>query len=195
VASGAKNAASLTLLLHLLGDAFSKAGVIRSRTFRGYAQLTQAQKDALETVPTGSLVYDDAGDVAAGRVLREGRRQPAVFTDEVAAYYNLGSGDWRYTIEHIDDESVPGMGNLAAALAAAPLAWAGWNRANSIATIRALRASDLVRIGRVIVGLPQIAVISFASAQPLQPRQDLRITTGEQNPGPIATTTMALDLG
>ena len=195
VASGAKNAASLTLLLHLLGDAFMKAGIIRSRTFRGYTQLTQAQKDALEAVPAGSLVYDDAADVAAGRVLREGRRQPAVFTDEVAAFYNLGTGDWRYTIEHLDDESVPAMGNLAAALAAAPAAWAGWNRANSIATIRALRASDLVRIGRVIVGLPQIAVISFASAQPLQPRQDLRITQGQQNPGPIVTTTMALDLG
>jgi len=195
VASGAKNAASLTLLLHLLGDAFMKLGVIRSRSFRGYAQLTQAQKDALETVPAGNLVYDDAADVAVGRILREGRRTPAVFADEVAAYYNLGAGDWRYTIEHIDDESVPVGGNLAAALAATPAAWTGWNRANSIATVRALRASDLVRIGRVIVGLPQLAVISFASALPLQPRQELRITQGQQNQGPVATTTMAVDLG
>src|SRR6185295_19405500 len=99
--------------------------------------------------------------------------------------------NWRYTIEHVDDESVPGAGNLAAALAGAPAAWAGWNRANSIATVRALRASDLVRIGRVIVGLPHIAVITFASGQPLQPRQDLRITQGEQNPDPAVTTTMS----
>ncbi len=196
VASGAKNAASLTLVLHLLGDAFMKLGIIRSRSFRGYAQLTQTQKDALETLPPGgTLVYDDAADVAAGRILREGRRTPAVFPDDVAAYYNLGNGDWRYTIEHIDDESVPAAGTLAAALAAAPVAWPGWNRANSIATVRALRASDLVRIGHVIVGLPQLAVISFASAAPLQPRQDLRITQGQHNLDPIATTTMAVNLG
>jgi hypothetical protein len=194
VASGAKNAASLTLLLHLLGDAFMKAGLIRSRAFRGYAQLTQAQKNAVEALPAGTLVYDDAADVAAGRVLRESRRVPAVFAEDVAAYYNLGNGDWRYIIEHIDDESLPNAGNLAAALAAAPPAWAGWNRANSIATVRALRASDLVRIGRVIVGLPQLAVISFASAQPLQPRQDLLITQGQLNQGPVVTTTMTADL-
>jgi hypothetical protein len=196
VASGAKNTATLTLLLHLLGDALMKSGVIRTRTFRGYAQLTAQQRNALASAPAGTLVYDDAADIALGRVLREGQRQPAVFPEDIAVYYNLGAADWRYTINHIDDESLPGAGNLAAALAAAPAAaWAGWNRANSIATVRALRASDLVRIGRVIVGLPQLAVISFASAQPLQPRQDLRIMQGQVNPGPVVTSTMSADLG
>jgi hypothetical protein len=195
VSSGAKHSVSLTLLLHLLGDAATKLGVIRTRTFHGYAQLTQGQRDALESVPAGILVYDDAADLLLGRVLRDGQEQPAVFAADVAALYNLGQPDWAYTIEAIDDESLPAGGNLLAALNATPAPWAGWNRANSIATVRGLRASDLLRIGRVTVGLPQLALITFPATQPLRARQDLHIVLGEQEPGVTTTTTTEAVLG
>ena len=195
VASGAKHSVALTQVLHLLGDAATKLGVIRTRTFHGYAQLTQAQRDALATVPAGTLVYDDAADVLLGRVLRDGHEQPAVFAADVAALYNLGAPDWSYAIEPIDDERLPATGNLVAALNATPAAWTGWNRANSIATVRGLRGSDLLRIGRVTVGLPQLAVISFPADQPLQARQELRIAQGEQEPGAVASTITEVVLG
>ena len=195
VASGAKHSVALTQVLHLLGDAATKLGVIRPRTFHGYAQLTQAQRDALATVPPGTLVYDDAADVLLGRVLRDGHEQPAVFAADVAALYNLGAPDWSYAIEPIDDERLPATGNLVAALNATPAAWTGWNRANSIATVRGLRGSDLLRIGRVTVGLPQLAVISFPADQPLQARQELRIAQGEQEPGAVASTITEVVLG
>lgn len=188
VASGAKHSVALTVLLHLLGDAATKLGVIRTRTFRGYQQLNQAQRNALESVPAGELIYDDAADVLLGRVLRAGQEQPAVLAEDVAVLYGLGAGDWTYTIEHVDDEAVPAVGNLAAALAATPPAWSGWNRANSIATVRGLRASDLVRIGRVTSGLPQLAVITFPAGPQLAARQELRIAHGEAEPGATVTT-------
>lgn len=191
-AGGAKHSVSLTLLLQLLGDAATKLGLIRTRTFRGYSVLTQAQRDSLESVPSGTLVYDDAADVLLGRVLREGLQEPAVFADDVATLYGLGPADWTYTIESIDDERLPAAGNLVAAIAATPASWTGFNRASSIATVRGLRASDLVRIGRVTVGLPQLAVVTFPAVpagQPPRARQDLRIAQGAQEPGPVITTT------
>jgi hypothetical protein len=195
VASGAKHSVALTQVLHLLGDAATKLGVIRPRTFHGYAQLTDAQRDALAGVPAGTLVYDDAADVLLGRVLRDGHEQPAVFAADVAALYDLGTPDWRYAIEPIDDERLPAGGNLVAALNATPPAWAGWDRASSIATVRGLRGSDLLRIGRVTVGLPQLAVLTFPAEAPLQARQELRIAQGEQEPGAVASTITEAALG
>jgi hypothetical protein len=195
VCGGAKHSVSLTVLLHLLGDAMARLGIIRTRVFHGYAQLSQTQRDAVETVPAGTLVYDDAADVLLGRVLRHAQQTPAVFAADVAAYYNLDQPDWAYTIEAIDDESLPAGGNLLTALNTTPAAWTGWDRAKSIATVRGLRANDLLRIGRVTTGLPQSALITFPSGQPLRAHQDLHVVLGDDEQGPVALVATEAVLG
>lgn len=199
VASAAKYAINLTLMLHLLGDALTKLGVVRTRSYHGFESLTDAQRDTLESPPPAgsALPYDDLVDVLLGRVLRQGHDTPAVLSAEVADSYGLGTPDWLYTIEHIDDETPPPAGNLFDAMnsvTGAGFPWAGWDRAKSIAMVRALRASDLHRIGRVFVGLPQLARISFPSMAPLRTRQELFVSIGESASEGIANTVTELEL-
>jgi hypothetical protein len=199
VASAAKYAINLTLMLHLLGDALTKLGVVRTRSFQGFDALTDAQRDLLESPPPAgtSLPYDDLVDVLLGRVLREGQETPAVLSAEVADAYGLGTPDWRYTIEHIDDETPPPAGDLFDAMNAVTgpeFPWTGWDRAKSIAMVRALRASDLHRIGRVFIGLPQLARISFPSEAPLRARHELFQSVGDSASDGIAATVTELEL-
>lgn len=169
--------------------------------FHGYNSLNAAQRNALENPPpTGSMLpYDDLVDVMLGRVLRDGQETPAVFSEEVATAYNqLGTPDWEYTIEHIADERPAPAGNLLDAMivvAAPGFDWNGWKRQKSIDMVRALRASDLHLIGRVFVGLPLVARITFTTGATLSAKQELFISLDEDQTGDIATTVTEVDLG
>jgi len=199
VSSGAKYTSGLTLTLHLLGDAMMKLGLIRDRTFHGHAALTPAQRTLLQSPPPNgsTLPYDDMVDVLLGRVLRAGQETPAVLSQEVAQAYAIAGPDWQYSIKHVDDETAAPPGPEATAMASvsgAGFPWTGWDRTKSVAMIRALRASDLHRIGRVLVGLPQLARISFSTG-PLVVSQDLLVSTGDDPGDDVITTSTSVDLG
>jgi hypothetical protein len=168
--SAAKNADTLTLALHLLGDLMMRLGVERTRSFDGFRNLTAAQRNALASPPPAgsSLPWDDLVDVLLGRVLREGREHPAVFSHEVADSYGFASPDFSYRNEPIDDESLPtDPVDLAAVQAAGALGTpAGWDAAVSAQIVRGLAASDRNRIGRVLCGLPQVCWVTFDQGVP-----------------------------
>jgi hypothetical protein len=198
VNSAAKNATGQTIALHLAGDLGQQIGLIRTRTFFGYQALTPAQRALLDSPPANAVLpYDDMVDVLLGRELRKGLETPAVFSQEVAQAYNLGAPDWQYTIEHIYDETPVPPGNLKDAmdLAITNSTWDGWDRSNSIDMVRALRASDLHLIGRVLVGLPQLGRITFSTAAGLVARQELFHFIGDQAAGLVRTTTTEANLG
>jgi hypothetical protein len=110
------------------------------------------------------LPYDDLVDVLIGRVFRAGQGSPVVLSAAVAGAYGFGGGDWHYDVEPVDDERMPVPGALLTDMAAAPSPWANWDPARSFLMLRALRAADLHRIGRVWDGLPQLSVLTFTSA-------------------------------
>ncbi len=175
-ASAAQNAENKTLVLHLLGDFATKVGIERPRRYVGFAALSATQRAQLAAPPPAGTVlpYDDVVDISLGRVFRAGQETPAVLSADVAAAYELGSGDWSYEIAPVDDEELPPVGNaLLVAMAGAPPAWPGWDPANSYSMVGALRASDLHRIGRVWTGLPQVARARFVSGPPLVVHQRL----------------------
>ncbi|MFI9588158.1 hypothetical protein ACIHCQ_41705 [Streptomyces sp. NPDC052236] len=183
--SAARNADSKTMVLHLLGDLAMRLGIERVRDFAGYPGLGAAQRDRLLSPPPAgtSLPYDDLVDVLLGRVLRAGQEAPAVISREVADAYGLGPGEWRYVIEPVDDETLPLAGPLLTDLSAAPSpAWAGWDPAKSFLMLRALRASDLHRIGRVYTGLPQVSLLEFGTA-PLTVHHHLVAQVGDEASG------------
>jgi hypothetical protein len=187
-------------VLHLAGDMAQQLGLIRTRTYFGYQALSAAQRAVLANAPPPGTIlpYDDMVDVLLGRMLRAGIETPAVFSREVAQAYNLGPPDWQYTVEHYYDETPAPAGNLLNAMNAAVAngAWNGWNRGNSIATVRALRAADLHLIGRVLVGEPQLARVTFNTASGLRARQELFYAVGAaEKAGAVPVTSTEVNLG
>jgi hypothetical protein len=96
-----------------------------------------------------------------------------VLSADVATAYGLGEGDWHYEIDPVDDEELPAAGPLLSAIAGAPAPWTGWDPQKSYDMVGALRAADLHRIGRVWVGLPQVAHVRFTTGPPLAVMQRL----------------------
>jgi hypothetical protein len=82
-------------------------------------------------------------------------------------------------VSPVDDESMPAAGSLLTDINAAPAPWSGWDPAKSWTMVRALRASDLHRIGRVLIGLPEISLIEFTTG-PLTMHHHLVATVGDQ---------------
>jgi hypothetical protein len=179
--SGAKNADTKTLTLHLFGELAMKLGIERSRPFVGFSALTAAQRTQLASPPPApaSLPYDDVVDLSLGRVFRAGQEQPAVLTGDVVAAYGLGPGDWQYRIDPVDDQTMPAPGALLTAITGAPAPWIGWDPDNSYTMLGALRAGDLHRIGRVLAGLPQVGFVRFTSGPPLTVDQHLICSAGK----------------
>jgi hypothetical protein len=180
--SAAKNADTKTMVLHLLGDFATKVGIERERATTGFNALSTAQRAQLASPPGPGTVlpYDDLADVMLGRVFRDGQETPAVMATEVATAYGLGAGDWHYTVAPVDDESMPGAGSLLTDINAAPPPWSGWDATKSWTMVRALRASDLHRIGHVFVGLPQISLVEFTTG-PLTMHHHLLAAVGDQS--------------
>jgi hypothetical protein len=183
--SAAKNADAKTMALHLFGDLAMRLGLERTRRFVGFAALSAAQRAALAAPPPAGtvLAYDDMVDVLLGRVFRAGQETPAVLSGPIAAAYNLGAGDWRYDVEPVDDERLPGPGPLLTDITSAPVPWPGWDPGNSFLMLRALRASDLHRIGRMWDGLPQLAVLTFTAGPPALVQHRLVSPSGEDPAG------------
>ena len=179
--SAAKNADAKTMALHLFGELAMKVGIERARPFVGFAALSAGQQALLAAPPPGpvALPYDDVVDVSLGRVLRAGHEQPAVLTRDVATAYGLGSGDWQYIIEPVDDPAMPPAGPLLTAMTGAPAPWTGWDPGKSYTMVGALRANDLHRIGRVFTGLPQVALVRFEAGPPLLVEQRLIASGGD----------------
>ncbi|MCK5314059.1 MAG: hypothetical protein KAJ53_03005, partial [Anaerolineales bacterium] len=190
-ASSARNADMLTMALHVLGDLTQKLGIVRTRSFDGYSQLTQAQINSLAQSPSAGTVlpYDDVVDILLGRIFRQGAVQPSVMSTEVAQAYNIGTPDWRYTITHYDDESLPSGNDLMAIQKASALNWNGWDPAKSLQMIRGMQASDLNRIGRVFMGLPQFALIQFSMAGSATVSSDFYLASGKTAQGGGTQTT------
>lgn len=178
--SAAKNADTKTMVLHLLGDFATKLGIERERSATGFNALTAAQRGQLASPPApGSVLpYDDLADVMLGRVFRAGQSAPVVMATEVASVYGFGAGDWHYTVTPVDDESLPPAGSLLTDLNSAPVPWPGWDPAKSWMMVRSLRASDLHRIGRVWVGLPEISLVEFTTG-PLTMHHHLTAAAGD----------------
>ncbi|CAN5259186.1 hypothetical protein BH18ACT12_BH18ACT12_09000 [soil metagenome] len=66
--------------------------------------------------------------------------------------------------------------------------WDGWDPTKSLTMTEALQNADLERFARMFVGLPQLAVVSFALAgSSLTVIQELRCPVGNVEPGPPAT--------
>jgi hypothetical protein len=187
-ASAAQNAENKTMVLHLLGEFATKVGIERPRRFAGFAALSAAQRAALVTPPPAGTVlpYDDVVDIALGRVFRAGQEAPAVLSADAAAAYGLGDGDWHYEIDPVDDEELPATGSpLLTAIEGAPAPWTGWDPQKSYGMVGALRAADLHRIGRVWVGLPQVARLRFTTGPPLTVQQDLSGPVGTDPAVPV----------
>jgi hypothetical protein len=164
--SSAKNSDAKTMTLHLFGDLAMRLGLERTRRFVGFTTLTAAQRTALAGPPPAGTVlpYDDLVDVLLGRVFRAGEGSPVVLSAAVAGAYGFGAGDWHYDVEPVDDERLPAAGALLTDMTSAPPPWANWDPAKSFLMLRALRAADLHRIGRVWDGLPQLSVLTFTAA-------------------------------
>lgn len=179
--SSARNADTKTMVLHLLGDFAMRTGIERERSFTGFAALSAGQRAAMASPPPAGTVlpYDQVADVLLGRDFRAAQETPALLSTEVATAYGLGPGDWHYVIEPVDDERLPAAGNpLLAALQAAPALWSTWDPAKSYLMLKALRANDLHRIGRMYIGLPQVSLLEFDAA-PLAVRHRLVAPVGE----------------
>lgn len=179
--SAAKNADPLTLVLHAFGDLTHRVGAIRPRIFDGFEALPEDERAKLRDPPQGVLPLDDVADVLLGRTLRAGTRHPAVFPSEISRAYRLPTPDWRYNVEHIDEEALPSDPSALRAIRDAPTKWSGWIPDRSILMLRALRAADLHRIGRVFVGLPQVGQVGFT-------RQSGRLIAHQRLASPIGGT-------
>jgi len=179
--SGAKNADTKTMVLHLLGDFATKLGIERERSMTGFLTLSAAQRAQLASppVPGSVLPYDDLNDVMLGLVFRNGQSSPVVMATEVATAYGFGAGDWHYTVSPVDDETMPLAGSLLTDMTAAPGVWSGWDSAKSWMVVKALRACDLHRIGRVFIGLPQISLLEFTTG-PLTMHHHLTAAVGNR---------------
>ncbi len=164
--SAAKNADAKTMTLSVLGEFAMRVGLERARRYIGFAALSDADRASLASPPAAgtSLDWDDLVDVLLGRVFRAGQERPAVLSGGVATAYGLGSGDWHYDVTPADDQTMPDPGTLLTDINGAPDGWDGWDPMKSFSMLRAMRAADLHRIGRVYDGLPQISLIELTTA-------------------------------
>jgi hypothetical protein len=178
--SATKNADAKTMTLSLLGEFAMRVGIERPRRYVGLDHLSDPARASLVSPPPAgtSLDYDDLVDVLLGRVFRAGQDSPALLSGGVADAYGLGPGDWHYDVAPVDDETMPAAGTLLTDITSAPDPWPGWDPASSFAMLRALRAGDLHRIGRMYDGLPQISVLEWTTA-PLTIHHHLVSPVGE----------------
>jgi hypothetical protein len=162
-ASAAKNADAKTAALQITGEFQQRTALERARTFWVYDNLSPADRAKLAQPPEATLPYDDITDIMLGRVVRAGTEQPTLFSADVAGAYGLSAPDRVFSIGPLDDETPP-TGQALADLTAANAtgAWDGWDATKSYAMVKALRSSDLHRIGRVYVGLAQLARVTFS---------------------------------
>jgi hypothetical protein len=195
--SAAKNSDAKTMAVHLLGDLAMRLGLERPRRYVGFNALSAAQQASLASPPPpgAMLPYDDMVDVLLGRVFRAGQETPAVLSVEVANSYGFGAGDWHYDVAPVDDQRMPAPGQLLTDITNAPAPWPNFDATSSFTMLRALRASDLHRIGRMWDGLPQISVLTFTSA-PVTLHHELVSPVGEDPAGTTRHTTVtAVRLG
>jgi hypothetical protein len=183
-ASAAKNTEVKNAAISLFSELSMRLGLERVRATSGFAALSSADKTKLLAPPPAGtvLAWDDTVDVLLGRVAREGASIPTAMPTPVADAYGLPTPGWTYVVEPVDDP----MASFAAPSVDPP--WNGWDPAKSLRMAAALQAADLERFGRVFVGLPQLAVISFTiTGTALTVRQELRCPVGRFEPGPPAT--------
>jgi hypothetical protein len=192
-ASAAKNADAKTYALQLTGEFQQRLALERPRSFWIYDNLAQNERTKLQQPPDATLPYDDVADILLGRVIRDGGQPPQLFSDAVAGAYQLPTPDRTFWVRHLDDESPPTGSALTAMNAAtANGTWQGWDAAKSYTMVLALRASDLHRIGRVYMGLPQLARLTFTTS-PAEVTVEHRLTTAYEDGGqalskPISVT-------
>jgi len=212
VSSAAKNTSGKTVALHLAGQTMNDLGIIRERSFVGFESLSTSDKNKFLLAPSNaSLVYDDWMDVALGRVARAAREDKPSIPREVAEAYGFSASnwDWSYTVTPVSDtrtavadepaDSHPHANAMrAAASQAGSTASKGWNADVSAAVVRGLRSRDLLRLGREIAGLPNLARIRFVDSNTVE--QVLYLSHGSEvggpdTPRPTATTltTVSLD--
>ena len=179
--SSVRNPETKHIVLQVVGDFATKVGVERARTYVGFDALTTQQRTQLASPPPAgsTLPYDDLADVALGRVFRAGQETPTVLSEEIVAAYGFGTGDWRYDVVPVDDQTLPQAGPLLDAMNGAPGPWPGWDPDRSYTMLGALRASDLHRLGRVWTGLPNVAIITFDAGTPPVVHHDLVGPVGE----------------
>jgi hypothetical protein len=163
--SATKNADAKTMTLSVLGEFAMRVGLERARRAVGFAALSDPARSSLVSPPPAgtALDWDDLVDVLLGRVFRAGQESPAVMSGGVADAYALGAGDWHYDVAPVDDQTMPAAGPLLTDVTGAPDPWDGWDPTRSFSMVRALRAADLHRIGRVYDGLPQISLIELTA--------------------------------
>ena len=177
-ASASKNADAKTYVLQITGELQQRLALERARKFWVYDNLAANEKTKLQQPPTATVPYDDMADILLGRVLRAGTNPPQLFSEEVANAYTLPQPDRKFSIRHLDDETPPtgqALGDLTAVNTTG--SWDGWDATKSSAMVKALRSSDLHRIGRVYMGLSQLARITFSTPQPSQLTVEHRLTT------------------
>ena len=164
-----------------------RVGIERSRRFVGFNALSAAQRAQLASPPGPAAVvpYDHMVDIMLGRVFRAGQESPTVFSAEVATAYGFGAGDWHYDIDPVDDETMPAPGALLTDITSAPApAWPSWDPTKSYTMLKALRACDLHRIGRMFDGLPQISLLEF-TAGPLTVHHHVTTPVGDDPAGTV----------
>jgi hypothetical protein len=175
VCSAAKNADGLTMTVQQLADLATLIGVERPRRFSVYQKNVNTDfLLALNTLPDlpASLPWDDIADIAFGRVRAAGAEDPVVISEEVAHAYGFGAPDWKFEFGPVDDQSMPADLALQTIINTAPTTTPGWHPNDSFNMVKALRASDIHRLGRVMVGISQIALVQFTTG-PLTVHQHL----------------------
>lgn len=180
-ASASKNVEIKNAAISLFSELIMRLGLERARAVSGFAALSNAdQTKLLAAPPAGTrLAWDDVVDVLLGRVAREATSVPTAIPTPVAEAYGLAAPQWTYVVEPVDDP----MADFAAPEVDSP--WDGWDPTKSQRMGAALQEADLERMGRVFVGLPQLAVVSFAVAgSSLTVRHELRCPVGTVEPAP-----------
>ena len=180
-ASAAKNVETKNAAISLFSELIMRLGLERARATSGFASLSSADKTKLlQAPPTGArLAWDDTVDVLLGRVAREGASEPTAIPTPIAEAYGLAAPGWTYEVEPVDDP----MRDFTAPTVDAR--WPGWDPSKSLTMIAALQEADLERFGRMFVGLPQLAAVSFTLAgSSLTVHHELRCPVGHFEPAP-----------
>ena len=212
VSSAAKNTSGKTVALHLAGQAMNDLGIIRERNFVGFESLTTNQQNRFLQPPSGAmLVYDDLVDIALARTARAVREDKPTIPREVAEAYSFTESDWdwSYTITPVSDtrtrvsdepsDTHPHAAAIASAVGQAGAgALKGWDADASAAMVKGLRSRDLLRLGREIAGLPNLALIRFVDSHTVE--QTLYLSFGSdlgdpQAPRPVSTAVTTVDIG
>ena len=183
-ASAAKNIEIKNAAISLFSELIMRLGLERGRETSGFASLSTIDRTKLLSAPpSGSvLAWDDTADVLLGRVARDGASSPTAIATPIAVAYGLAAPGWTYVVEPVDDS----MAGFVASSVDTP--WAGWDPAKSLRMAAALQEADLERFGRMFVGLPQMAVVSFSdSGNALTVHHELRCPVGSTEPGPVGT--------